>query len=187
MSANGHVALLRGINVGGRAKVKMDALRAVFASIGFEDAKTYLQSGNVVFTSPAGKPQKLAETIEGAIAEQLEMQVPVLLRTGAELAKAIDRNPFVRDVKDTASLYITFLAGKPDPAGVKRILAEASPPDRIAVLGLEAHLDIPAGYGRSKLNNTTFERRLGVVATTRNWRTVTTLAEMAAQIERRLS
>ena len=186
MSASGQVALLRGINVGGRAKVKMDALRAVFASIGIDDAQTYLQSGNVVFAAD-GDGRKLAATIEAGIGEQLEIQVPVLVRSGAELAKAIDRNPFVKDVKDTASLYITFLAAKPDPAGVKRILAEAGPPDRIAVLGLEAHLDIPAGYGRTKLNNAQFERRLGVVATTRNWRTVTTLAEMAAQIESRLS
>ena len=103
-----------------------------------------------------------------------------LLRTSTQLADIVARNPLAGVVRDPAKLHVTFLAAEPAPARVAAINVEGFLPDELRVLEREVFLHCPAGYGRSKLNNTFFERKLGTVATTRNWNTVTTLARLSA-------
>ena len=175
-----YVALLRGINLGARNKLAMGDLRALVESLGGTDVETYVQSGNVVFgsTSSAGR-------LETALAEELRtahtVDVPVLVRSSSELDTLARRNPFLRTSVDAKSLHVTVLARKPKRALVEALDPVESPPDELRVVGREVYLLCPNGYGRSKLSNAFFERRLGEVATTRNWRTVLALAELAGR------
>ncbi len=174
-----YVALLRGINLGARNKLAMADLRTLVEGLGADDVSTYVQSGNVVFKA-AAKADELAREIEERIRRDHGLQVPVLLRTKAQLAKLVTNNPFVKGRKDPAMLHVTFLADTPDRARVRKLDAQDAPPDEFHVVGREVYLHCPNGYGRSKLTNAFFEKQLAVVATTRNWRTVTTLAELAS-------
>ena len=162
-----YVALLRAVNVGGR-KLPMAELRADVAALGFTDVETYIQSGNVVFAAKKTSPSRLAADLEAAIG------VPVIVRTAAEMAAVVNARPKF----DEKTLHVTFLATKP-AATVKALDPRQYAPDVYAVNGLEVYVSCPNGYGTTKINNTFFEKRLRVVATTRNWRTVTTLATMA--------
>jgi uncharacterized protein (DUF1697 family) len=175
-----YVALLRGINVGGRTKVGMADLRQVFVDLGHADVKTYLQSGNVLFESPEQTPSRLPGDIERRIAQELDMSVTVLLRTGDDLAEVVANNPFLARETDFAKLHVTFLAEVPDRERAARIATPVGAPDEFSLAGREVFLLCPNGYGRTKLNNTYIERRLGVAATTRNWNTVTKLCELAS-------
>ena len=174
-----YVALLRGINLGARNKVSMADLRALFAGLGADDVATYAQSGNVVFRS-SDSPGKLTEAIEKRIRRDLGLDVTVLVRTQRQLAKLAAANPFADDVSDPTKLHVTFLADKPDSARVRRLDPKSAEPDEFRVTGQEVYLHCPNGYGRSKLSNSYFEKHLGVPATTRNWRTVTKLADLAS-------
>jgi len=174
-----HVAMLRGINVGGRAKVGMAELRAVFGDLGYGDVQTYIQSGNVVF-STTDAASSLPPTIEGALHDAFALPVKVLLRTHAQLVSVLDRNPLAGTGRDATRLHVTFLAATPARAKAGAIDADAYAPDEFRVVGREVYVHAPGGYGRSKLSNTFFERALDVVATTRNLRTVAELARRSA-------
>jgi uncharacterized protein (DUF1697 family) len=176
---NTYVALLRGINLGARNKVSMQDLRALFESLGADDVTTYVQSGNVVFRS-ADPAANLAPEIQRRIQRDLGLDVKVLLRTRAQLAKVVSANPFARGKRDTSMLHVTFLDEKPERARVGALDPERFAPDELRVLGREVYLHCPNGYGRSKLSNAYFEKQLGVAATTRNWKTVTALGELAS-------
>lgn len=155
-----YVALLRGINVAGHKRVKMSDLRARFLALGHQMVTTYLQSGNVVFASPKSGPPELAHEIEG------------------ELADVVAGNPFLTRGVDPATLHVTFLLDTPDTARVDELIPHHGEPDQFEVIGREVYLHCPNGYGRTKLSNAFFERRLRVAATTRNWNTVTRLLEL---------
>jgi uncharacterized protein (DUF1697 family) len=174
-----YVALLRGINLGAHNKVSMADLRALFANLGAEDVATYVQSGNVVFRN-ADSPGKLAEAIEKGIRRDLGLDVTVLLRTQRQLAKVVTGNPFADHTSEPTKLHVTFLADKPDRAQVRKLDPMLAEPDEFRVIGQEVYMHLPNGYGRSKLSNAYFEKQLDVRATTRNWRTVTKLAELAS-------
>jgi uncharacterized protein (DUF1697 family) len=182
MAADLHpsVALLRGINLGGRNKIGMADLRELFAALGCEDVSTYVQSGNVVFRSSVASASKLTRAIEERIGSDLGLDVTVLLRTKAQLAEVAGGNPFDERTVDPATLHVTFLAEKPDPARVRALDPARGRPDEFRVVGREVYLHCPNGYGRTKLDNAYFEKQLAVAATTRNWRTVTKLAELAS-------
>jgi len=175
-----YVALLRGINVGGRTKIAMADLRKLFAALGAEDVATYVQSGNVVFKSGAPAPA-LAQSIEGRIAEELGLRVTVVVRTAADLAKIVSANPFGDRGAEPTKLHVVFLAEKPAAARVRALDATRGEPDEFRVVGREIYLHYPNGSGRSKVTNAWFEKELGVRGTARNWRTVTTLAELAGR------
>ncbi len=168
-----YIALLRGINVGGNRKIPMSDLRALFDELGHTDVRTYIQSGNVVFTAKAGPPARVRAAIEKAIAGAFGFEVTILLRTPAELATAVEHNPF------GAAAYVTFLETAADAKKVEAIDPAPFAPDEFAVHGREVFLHCPNGYGTTKLNNGLFERRFAARATTRNWKTVTTLLELA--------
>ncbi len=160
--------------------VAMGDLRRLFDALGHVDVTTYLQSGNVVFTSPGDAAARVAAALEERIATELGVTVTVLLRTGADLDHVVAGNPFVRRGADPAKLHVTFLADAPDAGAVKGLAAPTGEPDELVAASREVYLHCPNGYGRTKLNNAYFERRLRVAATTRNWKTVTKLRELAA-------
>ena len=172
-----YAALLRGINLGSRNKISMADLRALFERLDAEDVRTYVQSGNVVFRSRRTAAQ-LETAAEHEIARALSLDVTVLVRTKAQLAKLVRENPFAGSPEK--ALHVTFLAAKPPAARVRELDPTGFEPDAFAVSGREVHLHLPNGYGRTKLSNAYFEKALGVRATTRNWRTVTAVAELAA-------
>ena len=174
------LALLRGINVSGHKPVKMAALRWSFERLGFGTVQTYVQSGNVVFVAAAVPDATLARTIEGQIARDFGFTVPVVLRTAEELSRVIVRNPFAnRKSIDPSKLHVTFLAEPPARTALADLHKLSAAPEEFKLIGRDVHLYCPAGYGRTKLSNTTFERLLHVGATTRNWKTVNTLRAMA--------
>ena len=177
------VALLRGINLGPRNKISMADLKELFADLGAEDVETYVQSGNVLFRSSDARDD-LVRAIENEIDKRLGLQVTVLLRTDAELAKLVADNPFGEDEPEATKLHVTFLAERPDRSRAAALDEEQFAPDRFRVTPDAVYLHCPNGYGRSKLSNAFFEKQLGVAATTRNWRTVTTLAERAGGASR---
>ncbi len=173
-----YVALLRGINLGARNRVSMADLRELFGRLGAEDVTTYVQSGNVLFRSGAGRGD-LANEIEQRIARDLGLEIKVLLRTKAELTRLVAANPFASGESDPLKLHVTFLADAPARERVRVLDTTLFEPDEFRVAGREVYLHTPNGYGRSKLSNAYFEKQLGVAATTRNWKTVTKLAELA--------
>ena len=175
-----YVALLRGVNVGGTNKVKMDELRRLFADLGHTEVGTYLQSGNVVFADDTHGDDRtgLAAGIEKAIADRLGLTVTVLLRTRPELEKVLAANPYLDRETDPAKLPVTFLAEAPDPERAAALSIPAGETGVFTLVGREVYLHTPDGYGRTKLNNAFLERKLGVAATTRNWKSVGALHEL---------
>jgi uncharacterized protein (DUF1697 family) len=175
-----YVALLRAINLGSRNKVPMPALRELFEELGGEEPETYLQSGNVVYRCPSSAKAASEAAIERAIEKQFGHTIRVLLRTAAQLRKVAADNPFAAGPDDSRALHVTFLVDTPKRALVSALDPQAFAPDEFRVIRREVYLNCPGGYGRSKLNNAYFEKALGVAGTTRNWRTTTALAELAA-------
>lgn len=166
------IGLLRAVNVGGRKLTTAD-LVAVATGCGGAGVRTYLQSGNVVFSGS----RRVAESLSGALSAAAGFEVPVLLRSADEMADVVAGQRY--DGPESA-WHVTFLASAPAAAAVSALDPSAYGGDEFAVRGREVYLRTPGGYGRTKLTNAFFERKLGVVATTRNWRTVSALAEMAA-------
>jgi uncharacterized protein (DUF1697 family) len=172
-----YLALLRGINLGSRNKIAMGDLRELLAAMGHGDVRTHLQTGNAIFTA-SGEPPDLAADIEKRVAADLGVSCAVLVLTQAELAEVVARNPLAVEGNDPSKLHVTFLAGEPDPDRIGRLDGLAAEGEAHAVVGRAVYLYAPHGYGRTKLSNTTVEKRLGVAATTRTWRVVTTLDAM---------
>jgi uncharacterized protein (DUF1697 family) len=175
------ISILRGINVGTR-KVLMTDLKALYEKLGFKEVSTYIQSGNVVFKTP-GKisDQQLAKKIETALSKQYGFDVPVINRTAEEMKKVVSANPFIKTKGiDISKLHVIFLADKPEPANIKLTREFDYAPDKFIIAGTEIYLHIPGSYAETKLSNKFFENKLKVSATTRNWNTVTKLAELAA-------
>ena len=174
------VALLRGINLGGHKIVKMDPLRKMFEELGFEDVKTYIQSGNVVFKAPAQTPEKLAKGIEEKIFRQFGFPVPVIVKTAGEIGEVICNNPLLKEKGiDLSKLHVTFLSCPPDKGALKTMDAVPAAPDQFRCSGRVVYLHCPNGYHASKLTNNVLEKLLKVGTTTRNWKTVNKLWEMA--------
>ena len=174
-----YVALLRGINLGGHKKIAMDELRRLFVTLGHSDVKTYIQSGNVLFRSSVDKESQVARDIESRIVQDLGLSVTVLLRSRRDLSDVVAHNPLLGPRTDPSKLHVTFLAEHPDRGRVARLDPPFDGSDELSVAGREIYLHCPNGYGRTKLNNAYFERALGVAATTRSWKTVTKLHDLA--------
>jgi uncharacterized protein (DUF1697 family) len=168
-----YIGLLRGVNVGGHAKLPMKRLRELIESLGHTDVQTLIQSGNVVFSS--SRPVT-AVSIESALERELGLTVPVVLRTLAELERVVARNPFPR--ADPPSLHVGFMTRTPSPAAVRGLDPGRFAPEEVAVRGLETYFQLPNGMGRAKLPSYV-GRQLGVPTTVRSWRTVTKLLEIA--------
>lgn len=174
-----HVALLRGVNLGGRNKLPMAALSAMFEAEGCTAVRTYIQSGNIVFSASEVDIGGLPERISARIEADFAISVPIVPRSAVALETVVAGNPFLARGADPATLHVAFLSREPEPERVDDLDPQRSPPDEFEVVGADVYLYLPAGVGRSKLTNAWFDSRLGVVSTARNWRTVLRLLEMA--------
>jgi len=174
-----YVAMLRGINVGGNKRIKMDRLRESFAALGLQQVQTYIQSGNVVFKAAKFAPAALSRKLESRILKDFGFPVPVISRTHAEMSKAIENNPFLKERGiDPEKLHVVFLSEAPAPPALKELAGLTTEPDRSRCLGKEIYLHLPNGFGHSSLANNPIERRFLNRATTRNWKTASTLLQM---------
>jgi uncharacterized protein (DUF1697 family) len=170
-----YVALLRGINVGGKAMVPMADLRETCASMGCEDVVTYIQSGNVVLRSPL-RADKLQAALGAAIGERFGFEPAVMIRTAEEMAAVVARNP--HPGADEKHLHVGFLHAAPDTATEGCLGTIDCAPEQVAVVGRELYLHLPNGMGRAALP-VKMERCLRPTpVTVRNWRTVTKLVEL---------
>jgi uncharacterized protein (DUF1697 family) len=177
---NTYIALLRGINVSGKNPVPMAKLKETFAELGFAEVKTYLQSGNVVFqTKKKSTATKLAGEIEAAIKSDFGHQVSVLVLTPGDLGAIASDNPlWPKSGGEETHFHATFLFDSVSKAAFDALKLPAAEGERAALSKGVVLLHCPHGYGRTKLNNTWFEKALKVRATTRNWRTVLALQKL---------
>ncbi len=175
------IALLRGVNVSGQRRVPMAELRRALEDAGLGDVRTYLQSGNVVFTAHDGEPQALAATIRERIASEFDHDdVAVIVLRAAELAAIGGASPFALPADaDPRTLHATIFERAPEAGEFAALGLPVREGERAQLVGRAVYLLLPHGYGTTKLSNAYFERALGMAATTRNWRTVTSLVEMA--------
>lgn len=173
-----YVALLRGINVGGKNKLPMKELVEIFERIGCSGVRTYIQSGNVIYSAPRKLVPAVPRSVADAIAERLGHEVPVVTRSAAELSDVAKNNPLLGPGVDPHLLHVAFLASRPGAARVRALDPDRSPPDEFAVRGREIYLRCPNGMARTRLTNAYFDARLATASTVRNWRTVLKLVEL---------
>ena len=173
------MALLRGINVGGKNLLPMKDLARFFADAGCADVRTYIQSGNVLFLANPTKAEGLPGLIAKGIADRFGYRTPVVLRTVEELGETMRNNPFLNTGASESWLHVLFLASPPDAHRVAALDPLRSPPDACVVRGREIYLQCPNGAGKTKLTNAYFDSKLATISTGRNWRTVTRLFELA--------
>ena len=176
-----YISILRGINVGGQKKIRMEDLKTLYEGLRFSEVTTYIQSGNVIFRTNLNLPiSGLSEIIEKAIEGRYHFLVPVIIRTSDEMRQVLSSNPFVKEKGiDMEKLHVTFLQEEPDPVDVDKTQEINFPIDRFRILGKDVYLYCPGGYGNTKLSNAFFENKLKVKATTRNWKTVGKLADLS--------
>ena len=174
-----NIALLRGINVGGKNRLPMKDLAALFVDAGCDDVRTYIQSGNVLFRTEPTAGEDIASIISASLLSRFGYRVPVITRTAREFQESVRANPFVEAGAAADKLHVIFLAELPDGARVAALDPNRSPADEFAVRGREVYLHCPHGLARTKLTNSYFDSRLATTGTTRNWRTVLKLLELA--------
>ena len=177
--ADVNIALLRGINVGGKNKLPMKDLTAMFREAGCEDVRTYIQSGNVIFRAVPALAKDIPALISDSIMSTFGYSVSMVVRTAREMREIVRANPFSQSKFEANRLLILFLADLPDQALVESLDPDRSPGDEFAVVGREVFVHYPNGVARSKLTNAYFDSRLSTTCTGRNWRTVNKLLEMA--------
>jgi uncharacterized protein (DUF1697 family) len=174
-----YVVLLRGINLARSRRVAMSDLRALLGDLGYSDVVTHLQSGNVVLSTTA-KAANLPGRLERELADGLGMEIPVVVRSRAQLAKVVAADP-LGDVADDPKRYVvTFLSGPPDAQAVRALLAADHGAERVAAAGREIYTWHPHGIQKSKLARAVGDDRFGVVGTARNWNTVIKLLDLAS-------
>lgn len=173
------VAFLRAVNVGGTAMIAMAELKALAEDVGLADAKTLLQSGNLVFEAAGRSPAALEKLLERKVAERFAVETDIMVRTARALKAAMGRNPFPKEAKsDPSRLHVHFLKAPASAAAVASLRRAIKGHEAVKGTGGEIFLYYPDGAGTSKLTNAVVERHLGARGTSRNWNTVTKLAEM---------
>jgi uncharacterized protein (DUF1697 family) len=178
-----YISMIRGINVGGK-NIKMADLKDIYLSLNFKDVKTYIQSGNVIFKSENIDKAEITNDIQQKILEVFGYDVTVIIKTLDELRNIIGTCPF--DIEEQKHVYLTFLSDNPQNSlleidinkitGIKKM-------EKFIISSNVVYLYLPHGYGRTKLNNNFFERKLHLAATTRNWKTVNKLCQIADSIK----
>lgn len=173
-----YIALLRGINVGTQKRIKMVDLKSMFESLNFKNVKTYIQSGNVIFDYDPSDTIKLADQIERKISETFGFLVKTIIRTDEELRNIVNNNPFVKGPNiEFDKLHVTFMLDKPEPSTVSFLDVKKEETENFLIISREVYLYCPNGYGRTKLTNAMFEKKLKIFATTRNWKTINNIVE----------
>lgn len=174
------IAMLRGINVSGHKLIKMEPLRASVEALGFREVKTYVQSGNLVFEVGKTSPASAVEKIGKQILNDFGFSVPVVVRTAEELGRVVCDNPLFKTAGiDESKLHVTFLSASAPKTAEELLRPLIVNPEQICIRGREIYLYCPNGYGNTKISNNAIEKKLGVEATTRNWKTVNTLLTLA--------
>lgn len=175
-----HIALLRGINVGGHGTLAMADLRECVGTLGFTDVRTLLQSGNLVFGSEKRTTAALEQLLEKEVAARLDVDADFMIRTALEWAKIIARNPFPAEAKsDAGHLIVIALKEEAERKDIEALRAAFTGPEIIRADGRHLYIVYPDGQGRSRLTNTLIEKKLGTRATARNWNTVLKLGALA--------
>jgi uncharacterized protein (DUF1697 family) len=175
-----HIALLRGVNLGGSTQVAMSDLRDLIAELGFEQVRSLLNSGNLVFRGGRKAGTMLERLLEAEAGKRLDLRTDFFVRTADEWASVVAGNPFREEAKrDPSHLVVMSLKKAPDAKAVETLRAAATGPEIICAEGRHAYIVYPAGIGRSRLTNSLIESKLGTRSTGRNWNTVLKLAELA--------
>jgi uncharacterized protein (DUF1697 family) len=178
------ISMLRGVNVGGHHKIKMDALRALYESLKLRDPQTYIQSGNVIFRTEERDLVLLAKRVENGIERSFGFRPHVIVRTTSEMRDAIARNPFAtRRGIHPSKLLITFLASDPGPEARDQVSKIKAEPEELRIDGRELYIYFPNGMARPKVSWAVLEKTLKTTGTGRNWNTVTKLLEIAERLE----
>ncbi|MDQ6645474.1 MAG: DUF1697 domain-containing protein [Chloroflexota bacterium] len=173
------VSLFRGINVGGHRQIRMNELKELHESLGLRDVLTYIQSGNVVFTSDDADVVRLQRYIEDGVEKKFDFHAEVIVRTSAELREIIENNPFQgQPGKESKWVVVMFLAASPDNAALEDLLKAYVGPEELFFTSKEVYIYYPNGIGRSKLSGSFIEKKLKTVGTARNWNTILKLQEL---------
>ncbi len=173
------VSLFRGINVGGHHKIRMDELKGMHEALGFKDVISYIQSGNVVFTSDDADVARLRRQIEDGFEKTFGFHVEVIVRTSAELREIIEKNPFQSQPgRETKWVVVLFLAARPEATAQEDLLKTYTGPEELFITGKEMYIYYPNGIGRSKLSLSLIEKKLKTVGTARNWNTILQLQKL---------
>ena len=173
-----HVALLRGINVGGKNKMPMRELVSLFAEAGATDIETYIQSGNVVFNASTTVANSISRVVAARIVKRFGFRVPVIVRSARAFRDVLKKNPFPQAESEPTTLHVAFLADRPTKSAIAALDPKRSPGDAFAVVGAEVYLHLPNGAADTKLTNAYFDSTLKTISTGRNWRTVLAIAEL---------
>ena len=174
-----YIVLLRGVMPTGKNKVPMARLREVLAEDGFENVRTYIQSGNALVDTEL-HAKEVEKRVRKLIKEHIGPDLVVVVRTGAQLQKVLDENPF-QDGHDISRVFFVSFAASPLAHKVRELLAEDFSPEKLAISKRAAYLYIPGAYGRGTLSNNYLEKKLGVSATMRNFNTMSKLVEMSKE------
>lgn len=174
-----YIALLRGINVSGQKLIKMNDLKKLLEDQGFQDVQTYIQSGNVIFSSPEKSIDMIKNIISNSIKKQFGFDVGVLVITSDNINYVMNNNPFIKKTNEIDKLYVTFLSELPSEENIKKLNSIDYSPEEYIIKVKVVYLHVPNGYGKTKLNNNLFENKLKVEATTRNWKTINKLWELS--------
>ena len=178
------ISMLRGVNVGGHNKIKMDELRVLYESLKFEDPRTYVQSGNVIFRTREKNSPALAKKIQNAIERKFGFRPEVIVRTTEELRNAITASPFSSQRSlEPGKIVVTFLAGEPGPSAQATLLTLKAYPEELHLKGRELYIYFPDGAGKSKLPWSKVEKLFQTTGTARNWNSVTKMLAMAEEME----
>jgi uncharacterized protein (DUF1697 family) len=175
-----YISLLRGINVSGQKKIQMRELKSLYESLGFENVSTYIQSGNVVFSSNENDESKLANLISAKIRKVFSYEVSVIIRSKEYWKNLIAKNPFLKkDNTDIKKMHVTILSHQPEEINTDIFDKVKFDSEEYVIKEKEIYLYFPEGYGRTKLSNNYIEKKLKIAATTRNWNTVNKLMDIA--------
>lgn len=178
------IAMLRAVNLTTHNRIKMDVLRDLCVALKLRNPETYVQSGNVVFSTSERDLGRVAKRIENAIERNCGFRTNVIVRTAAEMRDVIARNPFAkRSGIEPGKFLVLFLGGDPDPEAQAKAHSIKADPEEFRLLGREVYIYFPNGMGRSKLSTAALERALKTPGTGRNWNSVTKMLEMAEQLE----
>jgi uncharacterized protein (DUF1697 family) len=175
------ISFLRGVNMTGHNSIKMTDLSALYQKLGFIEPETFIQSGNVIFsTDKDTKVPEIASSIETAIKNTFSYDVPVMIRTLKEMRDLFNCNPYITEINfDPAKMAVIFLHETPSESQIQKVADVDYPPDKFSIIGNEIYTFCPNGFGRTKIYTNFFENKMKVTGTARNWKTVTTLLTLA--------
>ena len=173
------LSLLRGINVSGQKKIKMAELKSQYEKLGFTNVKSYIQSGNILFSPPKNSSKaSLKKAIEETILQHYGFDVDVQIKTQDDWKAIVENCPFPITEETKTKLHLSFLSKAPSKNKIELLYEQVKVPEKLVIDKDIIYLYCPNGYGRSKLTNTVIESKLGVKATTRNWQTIEALQNL---------